>query len=100
LTAAQRAAGEAPCATLKEQLRPSALLPAAKAALVALMQTTSNAAAAISIVNLMASLPFWRQAFPSHCARLLNPGDPTAFRGPIISPKADRRRREIGPVLA
>jgi hypothetical protein len=36
--------------------------PAAKAALVALMQTTSNAAAAISIVNLMAGLPFWRHA--------------------------------------
>ena len=48
-----------------------AALPAAKAALVALMQTTSNAAAAISIVNLMASLPFWRHAFPS---RALAPG--------------------------
>jgi ABC-type arginine/histidine transport system permease subunit len=61
LIAAQRPAGEAPCATLKEQLRPSALLPAlpaAKAALVALMQTTNNAAATISIVNLMAGLPF------------------------------------------
>ena len=30
----------------------------------------------------------------------LNPGDPTGFRTPIISPKADRRCREIGPVLA
>jgi hypothetical protein len=41
--------------TLKAQLRPSALrsdLPAAKAALVAPMQTTSKAAAAISMVNL------------------------------------------------
>jgi hypothetical protein len=69
LIAAQRAAGDAPCATLKEQLTPSALLadlPAAKAALVALMQTTNNAAAAISMVNLMADLPFWRHAFPSH----------------------------------
>jgi ABC-type arginine/histidine transport system permease subunit len=69
LIAAQRAAGEAPCATLKEQLRPSALLaalPAAKAALVALMQITNNAAAAISIVNLMASLPFWRHTFATH----------------------------------
>jgi hypothetical protein len=69
LIAAQRAAGDAPCATLKEQLTPSVLLvalPAAKAALVALMQTTNNAAAAISMVNLMAGLPFWRHAFPSH----------------------------------
>jgi hypothetical protein len=43
--------------TLNEQLSPSALrpgLPAAKAALEALMQMTSNAAAAISINNLMA----------------------------------------------
>jgi hypothetical protein len=69
LIAAQRAAGEAPCATLKEQLTPSALLPAAKAALVALMQTTSNAAATISIVNLMASLPFWRHALPWRATR-------------------------------
>ena len=43
--------------TLNEQLRPSALrpgLPAAKAALVALMQHISSAAAAISMINLMA----------------------------------------------
>jgi ABC-type arginine/histidine transport system permease subunit len=84
LIAAQRAAGDAPCATLKEQLRPSALrlaVPAAKAALVALMQTTSNAAAAISIINFMASL---------------------AISGvhPFISPKARYRSREIGPVFA
>jgi len=58
--AAQRAAGEADFATLKEQPKPSALrpaLPVAYAALDALMQTTSNAAAAISIANLMAN-PF------------------------------------------
>ena len=55
-----RAAGEAPGATLNEQLNPSALLtalPAAKAALVALMQNTRSVAAAISIVNLIAGLP-------------------------------------------
>jgi ABC-type arginine/histidine transport system permease subunit len=54
--AAQRAAGEPDFATLKEQLKPSALLalPAANAALVALMQNTSNAAATISIASLMA----------------------------------------------
>ena len=52
--------GRGVCGTLNEQLRPSALwppLPAAKAALVALMQNTSSAAAAISIVNLMAGPP-------------------------------------------
>jgi hypothetical protein len=56
LIAAQRAAGEAFCGTPKEQLKPSAarpVLPAAKAALVAVMQTTNNAAAAISIISLM-----------------------------------------------
>jgi hypothetical protein len=59
--AAQRAAGEADLPTLKLQLRPSAWTPglaalpsAAKAALVALMQHTSSAAAKISIINLMA----------------------------------------------
>jgi hypothetical protein len=43
--------------TLNPQLKPSALrpgLPAAKAALEALMQQISNAAAAISMINLMA----------------------------------------------
>jgi hypothetical protein len=58
--AAQRAAGEAFAGTLNEQLRPSALwpiLPAAYAALVALMQNTRTAAAMISITNLMAK-PF------------------------------------------
>jgi hypothetical protein len=57
LIEAQRAAGEALAGTLNEQLNLSALLPAlpaAKAALEALMQTTNSAAAAISIVNLMA----------------------------------------------
>jgi len=57
---AHRAAGEALAGTLNEQLNPSAarpVLPAAKAALVALMQNTSNAAAAISITNLMAHPP-------------------------------------------
>jgi hypothetical protein len=53
--AAQRAAGVAFCATLKLQVRPSALRPVlpAAAALVAVMQTTSNAAAAISINSLI-----------------------------------------------
>jgi hypothetical protein len=101
LIAAQRAAGEAPCTTLKEQLRPSAPLPAAKAALVALMQTTSNAAAAISIVNLMAGLRSGGTHFVgAHWRPVTKPGDPTGFRSPIISPKADPRCREIGPVLA
>jgi ABC-type arginine/histidine transport system permease subunit len=57
LIEAQREAGEALAGTLKEQLNPSALLlalPAAKAALVALMQNNSSTAAAISIINLMA----------------------------------------------
>jgi hypothetical protein len=61
LIAAQRAVGEAPFATLNAQLDPSALqpmVPCAKAALVALTQMTSSAAAAISIINFMAhSLP-------------------------------------------
>src|SRR5712671_4759313 len=52
------AAGEALAGTLNEQLRPSALRPAlppaAKAALVAVMQDTSSAAMTISIINLMA----------------------------------------------
>jgi hypothetical protein len=52
--AAQRAAGEASLATENEQLMPSALRPAAKAALVAARQNTSKAAATISISSLMA----------------------------------------------
>src|SRR6478735_10301037 len=54
--AAQRTAGDAFSGPLKPQLRPSALrpvLPAAKAALEAVMQTTRKAAAAISISSLM-----------------------------------------------
>jgi hypothetical protein len=48
--------------TLKAQLKPSALRPvlppaAAKAALEALMQQTRRAAAAISMINLMAKSP-------------------------------------------
>jgi hypothetical protein len=63
LIAAQRAAGDASFTTLKEQLKPSAL-PAAKAALVALMQNIRRAAAAISIINLMApSLQLFLEAF-------------------------------------
>jgi hypothetical protein len=57
---AHRAAGDALAGTLNEQLNPSAerpILPAAKAALVALIQNTNNAAAAISITNLMAHPP-------------------------------------------
>jgi hypothetical protein len=55
-------------------------LPAAKAALVALMQMTSNAAAAISIINLMAGLR--SGGTPDHSTKTIHP------------------RREIGPVLA
>jgi hypothetical protein len=54
--AAQRAAGEAFGGTLNVQPKPSALrpgLPAANAALVALIQNIKSAAAAISIINLM-----------------------------------------------
>src|SRR5262249_44625430 len=56
LIAAQRAAGDAPLAALKEQVRPSALRAAwaANAALVAVRQNTRMAVAMISIVNLMA----------------------------------------------
>jgi hypothetical protein len=73
-------------------------LPAAKAALVALMQTTNSAAAAISIVNLMASLLAARTLHTG--ARGTIPGNPTGFLRTIISPKARLRCREIGPVLA
>jgi hypothetical protein len=55
--AAQRAAGEALAGTLNAQAKPSAFLPglpAANAALVALMQNTKSAAATISMVSLMA----------------------------------------------
>lgn len=59
---------EASFATLKEQLRPSALSPAAYAALVALMQHTTRAAAIISIVNLM--LRSFPRAGATSCFRL------------------------------
>ena len=55
--AAHRAAGEACAGTLNAQLTPSALrpvLPAANAALVALMQNTRTTAAMISMINLVA----------------------------------------------
>jgi hypothetical protein len=53
-------AGEAFAGALNEQLTAAAvrpILPAANAALVALMQNSSNAAATISMVNLMALPP-------------------------------------------
>ena len=53
--AAQRTAAEAFCVTLNTQLKPSALrpvLPAAKAALETVMQTTKSVAAMISIISL------------------------------------------------
>jgi hypothetical protein len=59
--AAQRAAGVAFCGNEKAQLKPSALrpvLPAANAALEALMQMTSRAAVAISIGSLIGLLRF------------------------------------------
>src|SRR4030088_3347589 len=58
--AVQRAASEAFAGTLNEQPSASALfagLPAANAALVALMQNTSSAAAAISMISLMTVPP-------------------------------------------
>jgi len=109
LIAAQRAAGEALCATLKEQPKPSALFPAllaAKAALVALMQNTKSVAAAISIINLMAGLPSCWHAIPSRepvftsLENALSPNDPLAFAFDHITKARPRRCREIGPVLA
>jgi ABC-type arginine/histidine transport system permease subunit len=97
--AAQRAAGEALAGTLKPQLRRSALrpgLPAAKAALVALMQNTSNAAAIISIVNLMAVLP-------NHLAQayLAQTYCHIPLFGLHCSTEAEHAQvLEIGPVLA
>jgi hypothetical protein len=90
LIAAQRAAGEAFAGTLKPQLTPSAarpILPAAKAALVALMQNNSSAAADISMISLMAG--------PSQ-----NNGD-IGFSGfHYITKPARVMRNKIGPVLA
>ena len=57
LIAAQRAAGDAFGGTLNEQLSPSAdgpILPAAKAALEALTQTSRTTAARISMTSFMA----------------------------------------------
>jgi ABC-type arginine/histidine transport system permease subunit len=93
--AAQRAAGEAEFATLNEQLRPSALrpaLPAAYAALDALMQTTSNAAAAISIASLMA-IPFRDfHTLPFH--------DILVMRASFYHQMDALRMSQIGPALA
>jgi ABC-type arginine/histidine transport system permease subunit len=88
--AAQRAAGDEFLAALNEQLRPSALraaLPAAKAALVALMQNISRAAAAISMVNLMA------RSFPKFALP-----DVSRFHHSTNGFAAQAAR--IGPVLA
>jgi len=90
LIAAQRAAGEAFAGTLKPQLTPSAarpILPAAKAALEALMQNNSNAAAAISMVSLMAG-------------RSPDDGDIGFFRFHYITKPETVARNKIGPVLA
>jgi hypothetical protein len=90
LIAAQRAAGEALAGTLNEQLKPSALLPglsAAKAALDAVIQTTSNAAAMISMVSLMV------RSLPDNAT-----SDLANF---ILSPKPIRAEgNKFGPVLA
>ena len=84
--------GRGALATLKEQLKPSALrpaLPAAKAALETLMQMTRSAAATISMINLMAA----------SLLKLLH-AIASAF-GRIHSIKMPAREcREIGPVLA
>jgi ABC-type arginine/histidine transport system permease subunit len=91
LIAVQRAEAEALAGTLNAQLKPSALrldLPAANAALVALMQNTRSVAAAISIVNLMAgpSLKIYR--------------DIVLFVSHYITETSVRGFRQIGPVLA
>jgi hypothetical protein len=88
--AAQRAAGEAFWGTLNGQLTPSTLrpgLPAAKAALDTLMQHTSSAAAAISMINLMVgSSKDYR--------------DSAALFRLLISPKRTLGCPQIGPVFA
>ncbi len=75
--------------TLNEQERPSALLPdlpAAKAALDAVMQNTSSAAATISMVSLMVR-PSQLRDFG--CGK------------PILAPKRiGAERNKFGPVLA
>jgi hypothetical protein len=90
LIAAHRAAGAAPAGTLNPQLSPSALrpiLPAAKAALVALMQNTRIAAAMISMVSFMAH-------------SLQNCRDIGFDLGSLYHEAGRGRRQEIGPVLA
>jgi hypothetical protein len=86
----QRAAGDALAGTLNEQLNPSALRPAllaAKAALDALMQHISSAAAAISMINLMTwSLPRAAQY--------------RGFDGCLYHQSPVIRRWRIGPVFA
>jgi hypothetical protein len=74
-------------------------LPAAKAALVALIQTTNNAAAAISIINLITGLRLFENAFARAGIRLPGPQRSHDI-SPNYSTKAVARRREIGPVLA
>src|SRR3977135_3241239 len=105
--AAQRAAGEMDFATLNEQLRPSALRPAlppaANAALVALMQNISSAAATISIVNLMArSLLDYRniklsrhRVFRSH--HITRPGAQIPANRPSHCVKAMHALHKRGP---
>jgi hypothetical protein len=93
LIAAQRDTGVAFAGALKEQLKPSAERPAANAALVALMQNTNSAAAAISIINLMAYPPFGGRGFCTRTRRAL-PETPLTSRdlssfGVTISPKPD-----------
>jgi hypothetical protein len=75
-------------------------LPAAKAALVALMQTTNKAAATISIVNLMAASRFWRHALFRALVSVTKRRRSRRVSGPDNITKGRRRCREIGPVLA
>jgi hypothetical protein len=89
MIAARRAAGEALAGTLNEQLKPSAILPAlpAAAVLVALTQNINHAAAAISIISLVAD----------STAKL---SQSLSFRGSSFHQTEPCGRREIGPVLA
>jgi hypothetical protein len=105
LIAAQRAAGVAFAGTLKEQPKPSAERPAANAALVALMQNTNSAAAAISIINLMAILLFGARGFCTRTRHALpenatNVSRSQGFRRDDITKAVSRGGLEIGPVLA
>jgi hypothetical protein len=108
--AAQRAAEDADFATLKEQLRPPAFRPAlsaAKAALVALMQNTSKAAATISMVNRMArsfskviSLKLSGQNLPAQSYLAQTYCEAGLFGFHSITEASRRRYQRIGPVLA